>query len=267
MKRLLIGIAIIGVIIGGTALTGCVKVNLAEENGPLTTQSYDFTGFTGIDIGNAFELTVTPSDNYSVSVTAGKNLLDHIRVGQDGNTLVFEIDGWTNTWFSSWYSYPKVNITMPALTLLKLSGAAKATVTGFQSDNNFNLELSGASHLNLDMATGDFRAEFSGASDASGTLTTKDLNIELSGASNIAFTGSGNNIWIRGSGASQAKMASFSVNDADIHFSGASHIRLEVTGRMDVELSGASSLEYGGNPVLGNIETSGASDMDRKSTH
>jgi hypothetical protein len=267
MKKLILVIAIIGVIISSAALTGCVKVNLAEKNGPLTTQSYDFTDFTGIAIGNAFELVVTPSDNYSVSITAGENMLDNIKVRKDGSTLVFEMDGWTDIWFSSWYSSPKVNITMPALSLLKLSGAAKATVTGFQSNNDFNLELSGASHINLDMVTGDFTAEFSGASDASGKLTAQDLYIVLSGASNIAFTGSGNNIRIKGSGASVAKLADFSVNDADIRFSGASHISLEVNGRMDVELSGASSLEYGGDPDLGHIDTSGASNMDRKDTN
>ncbi len=266
MKKTLI-LMLAAVILLMTVFTGCVKVNLAEENGPLTTQSYNFTDFTGIDIGNAFELTVTPSDNYSVSITAGKNLLEHVRVHKDGSVLVFEIDGWTNVWFASWYSYPKVNITVPVLTSLKLSGAAKGTVTGFNSDNNFNVGVSGASHLNLDMTTGDFKAEFSGASDASGKLTAKDLDIELSGASNIIFTGSGNNIHVEGSGASEAKLANFTVNDADIHFSGASHISLEVNGRMDVELSGASSLEYGGNPVLGNIDTSGASEMERKHTH
>jgi hypothetical protein len=238
-------------------------VNLAEENGPLKTQTYDFTDFTGIDIGHAFELVVVPSENYSVSITAGEKVLEHINVEKKGATLVFGIDGWTNAWFSSWYSAPKVKITMPVLSVLKLSGAAKANVTGFKSAYGFNLELSGASEIDMDMETGDFTAVTSGSSDIDGKLIAADLDIELSGASTIHLTGSGGNIRIKGSGASEADMSSFSVNDADIHFSGSSEATLEVNGRLDVDLSGAASLEYSGHPTLGNIETSGASDMDR----
>ncbi len=262
MKKLIIITLIIGAIITGSILTGCVKVNLAEENGPLKTQTYDFTDFTGIEIGHAFELVVTQSENYSVTVTAGEKVLENIHVRQDGTTLVFDIDGWTNLWFSSWYSAHKVKITMPVLSVLKLSGAAKANVTGFKSAHAFNLELSGASEINMDMATGDFIADISGSSSIEGSLTAADLDIELSGASNIKLTGSGGNIRIKGSGASDVEMLSFSVNDADIRLSGASHINLEVNGRLDVHLSGAASLEYSGHPTLGNIETSGASDMD-----
>lgn len=261
MKKFIIAIAIIGVIIIGITLTGCVQVDLAEKNGPMTTKNYDFTDFTGIDIGYAFELVVTPSDNYSVSITAGENVLEHINVHKDGTTLVFEVDGWTDIWFLGWYN-PKVNITMPVLEELKLSGASKANVTGFNSENDFDLRVSGASEIDLDMTTGDFITEISGASHVDGHLIAASSHMELSGASHIKLTGSGGDVRLEGSGASDADLKGYMADDANIDFSGASHANLYINGRLDVSLSGASSLDYTGNPTLGNIETSGSSSMN-----
>jgi hypothetical protein len=261
MKQFIIVIAIIGVIIAGTALTGCVRVNLAEKNGPITTKNYDFTDFTGIDIGYAFELVVTPSANYSVSISAVENVLKHINIHQDGTILVFEVDGWTDIWFSGWYN-PKVNITMPVLTDLKLSGASKANVTGFNSEHDFDLRVSGASEIDLDMTTGDFVTELSGASHVDGHLIAASSHMELSGASHIKLTGSGGDIRLEGSGASDVDLKGYTVDDVNIDFSGASHISLDINGRLDVSLSGVSSLDYTGNPVLGNIDITGSSSMN-----
>jgi hypothetical protein len=267
MKRLIIVIAIIGAIISGAALTGCVRVNLAEKSGPITTKYYDFTDFTGIDIGYAFELVVTASDNYSVSITAGENVLEHLDVHKDGSTLVFGLDGWTDSWFSSWHTSPKVNITMPVLNELELSGAAKANISGFKSSHDFYSKLSGASEMDVDLETGDFTAKLSGSSRIEGKLIAANSDIELSGTSRISLTGSGGDIRLHCSGASEANLTGFAVNDAYIDFSGASHGSLAVSSRMDVSLSGASSLDYMGNPILGLTDISGASSMNKITAH
>ena len=44
----------------------------------------------------------------------------------------------------------------------------------------------------------------------------------------------------------------------------ASHAQINVNGRLDAVLSGASSLKYSGLPTLGNINTSGASTVSSK---
>ena len=66
------------------------------------------------------------------------------------------------------------------------------------------------------------------------------------------------------SGASNLDLSNFHVNDANIGLSGASHATVNLDGRLDVEASGASSLEYIGEPTLGNINTSGASTVNKK---
>jgi hypothetical protein len=54
------------------------------------------------------------------------------------------------------------------------------------------------------------------------------------------------------------------VNDADINLSGASHTSLDINGRLDVTLSGTSSVRYGGDPKLGEFNITGGSSLTRR---
>ena len=52
--------------------------------------------------------------------------------------------------------------------------------------------------------------------------------------------------------------------NADIRMSGASSCNIDVSGRIDIDLSGASRLEYTGRPVLGSISLSGGSQVNNE---
>jgi hypothetical protein len=260
MKRILLAGLLIAVIIGGGMLAGCKMVSIDVEEGLLTTETYAFTDFTGIEVGHAFELEVTRSDNYSVTITAREKTLDNITVSRDGDLLKIELD----SWWLTWHTTPKVTIAMPSLQRLHLSGAAHGEARGFKSSSDFEVELSGASNLDIDISASAFRADISGASSLSGELETTSSDIELSGASDISLTGFGGDLVIDGSGASEGNLADYPVNDADVELSGASSAELTVSGRMDVHLSGASMLGYFGEPTLGTIDISGASDLEHK---
>jgi hypothetical protein len=261
MKKYALVLGLILLLVSGAILAGCAHVEISTDNGPTTTRDYDFTDFTGIEIGHAFELEVTPSDTYKVTITAGKNILEHINVSKSGSTLKIDMD----KWLFNWHSTPKATITMPDLQGLNLSGACQGNVRGFKSSHDFKLSLSGASDLDMDMEMGNFESEISGASKLKGSLKASSSSIELSGASEVRLSGSGGNIIVDGSGASQAELTDFTVNDADIELSGASHASLDINGKIDVSLSGASSLRYGGNPTLGKLDVTGASEIKQKS--
>ena len=260
MKKTLVIIGLILLLISGTVLSGCERVLISEKNGPIIMKEYDFTDFTGIEVGHAFHIDVTPADTYKVTITAGENVLDRIDVTKSGSTLKIDMDAW---WFT-WHSTPKVVITMPVLRDLDMSGASKGNVRGFKSSEDFALELTGASELDLDMEAGDFTAHISGASKLAGYLKASSSDIELSGASRSELKGTGGDTFVDASGASHVNMIDFAADDAEIELSGASHAGLTINGRMDVSLSGASSLEYGGNPTPGNLDISGASNIEHK---
>ncbi len=258
MSKLIIVIGLITVMLSVGLLAGCDRVPIGEGSGNKITKDFNYTGFTGIEIEDAFEVEVTYADTYSVTITAGENVMKRVDVSQSGDTLKIELDDWW--WF--WHATPKATITLPALRRLEISGASKGDVRGFRSNEDLTLELSGASELDIDMEAGEFYADISGASKLTGDLQTADAEIELSGASEVKLAGSGDNLNLNSSGASTTHLSVFTVDDADIELSGASHGEANIAGTLDVTLSGASSLKYYGNPDLGRVNVSGASTLE-----
>jgi hypothetical protein len=260
MKKAILIVACTVIMITAVLLTGCVAPIIKKDTGPTVTRNYDFTDFTIIEIGHAAKLEVTRADTYSISISAGESVFDHIKVTKTGNKLKIDL----GNLFFSFPRSPSVKITMPELRGLYLSGASEGNVTGFRSSQDIDLTLSGASELDMDMETGAFECEISGASKVTGYLKATSSDIALSGASRIEINGSGGDIKIDASGASRVNLANFTVNDADIDLSGASDATLDINGRLDVTLSGASTLRYSGNPTLGTINISGGSELERR---
>ena len=81
----------------------------------------------------------------------------------------------------------------------------------------------------------------------------------MSGASTVRLNGRGGNSNIVVSGASTADLEDFALEDAQVEVSGASTAIVNVSGRLDAEATGASKVEYQGEPTLGKIDESGAS--------
>ncbi|MFC1965289.1 GIN domain-containing protein, partial [Chloroflexota bacterium] len=75
--------------------------------------------------------------------------------------------------------------------------------------------------------------------------------------------GSANNIIANVSGASRFNLGGFIVNNANVTFSGASKGTVNLNGRLDANLSGASKLSYVGEPTMGTIKTSGGSSLGK----
>ena len=259
MKRIQAGV---GLVIGLCLLiTGCTGQNA----GPETQQDYDFDDFSKIEVSSAFHIEVIQSDTYSITITAQEKLFDHITVTKTGDTLGISMKWSFGTWLSSWgFRSPEARITMPALTGLEMSGASKGTAKGFKSSENLALVISGASSLEVDMEVKDADINVSGASHLTGVLKSGDIEMEVTGASGVELDGSGDNLDINVSGASRANLEEFTVHTADTAISGASHAIISADSKITVELSGASSLEYTGNPDINVKDISGASTMRKK---
>jgi hypothetical protein len=260
MKTLILCLLLVVVLVPVAALTGCTRERI-DENNPENTRVYEFTDFTDIEVSDAFDVEITRSNTYKVVVNAPESALKRIRVHKSGSTLTVDTNWW---WFFHWTSRPRLTITLPELKLLELSGASHGEVSGFKSSTDFELSMGGASELDIDMEVGKLKADISGASTVNGNIKATESNIDLSGASRINLEGSGGDTSLSASGASRASLADFSVDDADIDLSGASEATVNVAGKMNVELSGSSTLRYSGSPALGKMDISGSSHIEQK---
>jgi hypothetical protein len=286
MKRITLAATIL-MLMTAILFTGCNVIftdsqDREEGSGNLETRKYDFIDFTQVDIGHAFRYEIEQSNTFSISITADDNMFEHIEVEQDGQTLRIGMKP-----FLSFGSVTlEAAITMPELHGLESYGATRGTVTGFNSSNDLDLEVSGASKVNLvNITTGNIEGNISGASKLEGGVTAGNIAMEISGASNIEcelkahdvdlnvsgaskvnLDGSGDDLLVDASGASRINLGDYSVINADIGMSGASSCNIDVSGRIDIDLSGASKLEYTGRPVLGSISISGGSQVNNENS-
>ncbi len=232
----LVAVAIILLVIGS------IFVFLWVLPGNERTETLDFTGFSSVEASSAFQVTITQSTSYSVKISGSERIFDRIEVTQQGQTL--KIDVKPGIFFGLFNN--KAEITMPSLENFALSGASRGTADGFSSSNQFTAQISGASTLDLN------------------NFNAGDINFEVTGASHLTGQGTASNLTSAVSGASTLDLTDLTVDNANIDLSGASHAIINLTGRLDAQASGASNLQYIGEPTLGTINTSGGSTVNKK---
>jgi len=225
----------ISMILVGGILIGCDN-DAIKGSGELVTIEKDYADFTEVDLSYTVQATIVRSDNFTVEVRIDDNLEQYLNIKLVDDTLKIYMDDGHH------YKNETIEaeIAMPFLNELELSGATRADISGFISDHDLDIHISGASKVY-------------------GTIVAADAKFDISGASKLELEGSGENVKVKASGASDVDLKDFTAEDVDISLSGASDGTVNMNGTLDADLSGASKLRYYGNPTMGDIETSGAS--------
>jgi hypothetical protein len=263
MRRIWIALTVICLILTSAAFfAGCESLHILVGSGRTVSQDFSFTDFTRISAGGTFNVEVIQAAVYSVNVTVDDNLQSYLEVTKDGDTL--------KVGMRKSYSYNsthlKAVVTMPRLVVFDLSGVSKGSVSGFNSADDFILNVSGASQADFTaMLVNKLTLDISGASRANGSVNASgNASLQASGASIIEISGKAVDADIESSGASTANLTDFLVRNAHVEISGASNATISATGTLSGDASGASHLYYTGTPTLGNIQTSGASSVNKK---
>lgn len=231
------------VLLLGAMLAACnVQGSRVFGSGNVVDHKVEAADFDRVEAGGAFKVTIRQSESYSVIVRIDDNLVECLDAYVSGSTLKLGIR--SACWISN-ATRMEAEITMPALTGIELSGASRGTITGFDSNKDLRVEVSGASSLEGDIVSGN-------------------VTVNASGASHVTLTGSGGNLTAEVSGASHLNLEDLPVQDASVEVSGASSATVYPSGRLNAEASGASHVYYLGEPTLGNVNTSGGSSIGRK---
>jgi Putative auto-transporter adhesin, head GIN domain len=242
MKKAIIIIAIVAVVaVICTVLVLKGWPGTLIGSGNLETKAYTFANFTKVEISSPFEFEIKQSNSYSINITADDNVMDYVQVTQEGQTLKIRL----RTVLSLGPVTLRAWVAMPELSGLTVSGASRGTVAHFSSTGGLNIKVSGAS-----MVTGD--------------VTAGDIGLDVSGASIVELAGFADNMTGIVSGASVFDLGDFAVTNANVNISGASTGTIDLDGRLDANVSGASTLLYIGDPTMGTINVSGASTLRKK---
>ncbi|MFC1958464.1 head GIN domain-containing protein [Chloroflexota bacterium] len=220
-------------------LISCAGVVAGSRD--LTTKTYNFSDFTTIEAHQGFQVELSQSTEFSIEITIDDNLVEYLEIDKSGSTLIIRLK--QNRMYT--LATLRAKVTLPDIDRLDLSGGSQAEVTGFDLSHNLSIELSGGSRV-----TGDISAD--------------DVDLKLSGGSRIELVGSADNLVTDGSGGSQLELGSFPVDNANIKISGGGRATVDVSGTLDLDISGGSRVIYDGEPQIGDIDLSGGSTMKRK---
>lgn len=245
MKRALLSIVVVTVL--AVLASACTPPNVVviRPSGNIVARDFEISGFDRVGASYAFVVDLAQGDSYSVALRVDENVLEHLEVVKQSDTLKIGLKSGTTTAFSTTGITLEATVTLPELTGVELSGASRVELIGFESSKSLDVNVSGASQLR-------------------GDITCGDAAFEVSGASQLRLVGSADDIRLTASGASIVDLADFAVADARVEVSGASKATVNAGGRLDAEASGASHVFYVGEPALGNVETSGASSIKRR---
>jgi hypothetical protein len=218
-------------------------------------------GFDKIEIDNAFQADINYANVFAINITMDSNLFEYLDLRQMGSTLHVGLQK-NHSYFDT---TQKATITLPDLRGISVSGASKTQISQFNSNNDMNINVSGAGRLDCtNIKAGDAVIEVSGAGQTTGTLSMAGGDFDISGVSTLQIQGTATNITAHISGASSGRLDNLTVAKANMTVSGASNATINVGASVDANVSGASRLYYIGSPTLGNISVTGASTFTKK---
>lgn len=220
---------------------GFVFIMLTVSSFAQESRSFQVSGFTKLSMGSAFKVDVKQGDKFSVNTTGRSEDINDLEAKVTGGTLHlgYKSNGWNNN-----RKVVIVTITMPALQGVDFSGASTATVSKFSGVTNMDIEVSGASKVNMD-------------------LSASKVSMDLSGASSLTLTGQSSVLNGEISGASSFKGRDFQAKEVNMEASGASSAAVVANNALRADASGASSIRYSGSVKDVHSSTSGASSVKR----
>lgn len=165
-----------------------VRGGQAEDLGPVTTRTLEWTGGDSLTVASSLDVDYVQGPGNSVVITGPKGLADRVRLENgrlyldDGEERV--VFGWGDGHFSarSERDALKVVITAPGVRSFDLSGSGDLTITGYDQPS-LTVAVAGSSDVTAQGRTDKVEVSISGSGEANlEALATKDARIAIAGS-------------------------------------------------------------------------------------
>lgn len=206
-RTLLAFIAVLALAATGVALTGCSGGSSSsgvQGSGTAATQTRTVARFSSLDLAGTNKVTVVVGGQQSVVVHADSNLIGRVTTSVVAGTLIIDDTGSFTA-----ISPMSVEVSVPSLAALKLSGTGMISVSGIKAQR-LTVTVSGT-----------------GALYASGTTTQLDVTL---------------------GGDGQAQLNNLVADNVHAVVSGSGLIQVNATASLDAAVPGEGTILYSGNP-------------------
>ena len=193
-------------------------------NGTIKTENRSTGNFTSVDVSGSIDVYIKQDSTNSVKVEADENLQEYIIITTEGDDLVIEPkEGYNPS------GHIKVYVSSPNYKSLEASGACKIIGDNkISSSNEIEIDLRGASHVDVE-------------------LKAPKVDAGTSGAGTVTLRGETKDLYVHGSGSSTIRCADLMAENVDVSISGAGNAQVYASVKLDVGVSGAGNVKYRGN--------------------
>jgi hypothetical protein len=224
-----------------TVCSSCRRFRCIKGTGSVRTETRKLGNFTKIDIAGGYKVTLKQDSSGSVAITTDDNLISHIETTVEGSTLNIHVKGHRSICASG---ETTIVIGVKNIEKISASGTVDVTSVGRLNTKDLDFDLSGSTTINLDINAGKVHTDASGSTEIylKGQATSHDMDL---------------------SGLSKVEALDFVVGKYKVGTSGASNCKINVLNELEVHTSGASEIEYRGNPPKVSNHQSGASSIKK----
>ena len=232
MMNILKGLATTTLLLSSLFFASCEKSGICiSGEGSIETRTINVASFSEVDLVEAGNVIISQGAVQKVVVTGHPNIIDRLKTNVDGNRWDIDLEN------GCYKDYDlTVNITVPNIKNVALSGSGNITVNNFESQGNLAVSIPGSGDIKL--------YEFNG---------TQNLDMKISGSGNITANNLlpnlvNTNIVISGSG----NINAFPIitKNSDVLISGSGNVEVGVSDLLDVVISGSGKIYYKGYPVI-----------------
>ncbi len=193
-------------------------------------ETRNLSGFTKVSFGVPGYLYISLGSDYKVVLEGDRDFISEIDTDISNGKLVIKRDSWSS------FNNKKVvvNITMPSIEALSVSGSGQAELVDALKTGSLKLGVSGSGRIYLN------------------DISAENLDCGISGSGDIVLKGNGSvsNGDINISGSGKYAGESVKLDMADISISGSGSCLCHVTGSLEAHVSGSGNVAYLGNPKV-----------------
>ncbi len=238
MKRIKFTIAVPLVALLLVGLSSCIY-HCVRGSGNQATEIRKVSDFSMIKISGGFKVVLKQDSSLSLKITADDNLLKYVKTEVDGSKLhIYTKRNMCNTGEMTVY------VGVKNLEEIKASGAVEVETDGKLNTKDFRIDLSGATKVTMDINAANVTTTGSGATELNLKGQATSHNIDLSGSGKVYAL-------------------NFVVGTCQISTSGVGHSEVNVLNTLNIHSSGASDVQYRGNPSSVTNDKSGASSVEK----
>lgn len=184
--------------------------------------------FNRLELGGHFDLRLKKGDKAEVTIETEDIGPDEIITEIRNNTLHIRMKD-NRKWGKSDLKRSIIYLTYTDLRGIQWDGAGNITTESELVTDKFELEISGAGNVQMD-------------------LNVDDLQVDMSGAGNIELRGSAKTQNVQMSGAGNYNGFDLKSERAKVDMSGVGNVRVYATKELNASASGVGAVRYKGNP-------------------